>query len=87
MGGEGAALAAIKSLKNNRNLLKKKRKGVLCGSYADIELKDLPEATSEQLLNIKTRIRKENKQARINRLIAFTVFILILIASFFYLIH
>lgn len=54
MGGEVSMLVAIKSLKNNRNLLsKRKEKSVLGGSYANIRLKELPEATLELLQEIK----------------------------------
>lgn len=57
MGGEGSMLHAIKSLKNNRSLLsKRKEKGALSGSYANIKLKKLPKATPEQLLEIKKRL-------------------------------
>lgn len=66
MGGEGAMMAAINSLKGNRNLLsKRKAKGALGGSYANIKLKELPKATPEQLLEIKKRLKSENREARI----------------------
>ena len=87
MGGEGSMLAAIKSLKNNRDLLKRKGKGALSVSYKGVELKEFPESTPKQLLEIKKRIRKENKQLRIKQLIVFSVFIIALVAFFFYLIH
>ncbi|MCF7560964.1 hypothetical protein L3X39_09985 [Sabulilitoribacter multivorans] len=59
MGGEGSMMHAIKSLKSNRALLKRKERGTLSGSYGNLELKEFPKATSEQLLEIKKRIKKE----------------------------
>lgn len=83
MGGEGAMAAANNSLKNNRNLLKNKRKGSLSGSYANIELKEFPEATSEQLEEIKEKIIKQNKADRAKQLIVFIVLVTVLILLFF----
>ena len=72
--------AANNSLKNNRNLLKKKRKGSLSGSYANVELKEFPEATPEQLKEIKERIKREQKLIRKKQIFAMLV---IIIALFF----
>lgn len=80
MGGEGSMAAANNSLKNNRNLLKKKRKGSLSGSYANVELKEFPEATPEQLKEIKERIKREQKLIRKKQIFAMLV---IIIALFF----
>ncbi len=73
MGGEGSMMAAIKSLSNNRNLLKRKGKSPLGGSYANIKLKDLPKATPEQLLEIKKRLERENREARIKNISIFLI--------------
>ncbi|WP_298498757.1 hypothetical protein [uncultured Algibacter sp.] len=86
MGGEGSMLAAIKSLKNNRNLLsKRKEKSALGGSYANIRLKELPEATPEVLQEIKQRIIRERKQARIKSISIFLVLLFGLIALVLFL--
>ncbi|GGZ77412.1 hypothetical protein [Algibacter mikhailovii] len=79
MGGEGAMAAANNSLKNNRSLLsKRKDRKALSGSYEHVEIKDFPKATPEKLMEIKERLTRENKQARITYLIGFIVIILIL---------
>lgn len=74
MGGEGSMMAANNSLKNNRSLLsKRKEKGALSGSYANIKLKELPKASPEQLLEIKKRLKRENKEARIKNISIFLI--------------
>lgn len=87
MGGEGSMAAANNSLKNNRNLLKNKRKGALSGSYENIEMAQFPEVTPEQLLEIKERIGKENKQSSIRQLIFFGIFMLVFMIIILYLIN
>ena len=62
MGGEGAVLAAINSLKNNRNLLSKRKENKpFSGSYAGIELKEFPKASKTDLLKIRETMQRENK--------------------------
>ncbi|WP_282123915.1 hypothetical protein [Algibacter mikhailovii] len=79
MGGEGAMAAANNSLKNNRSLLsKRKDRKALSGSYEQVEIKDFPQATPEKLMEIKERLTKENKKARITYLVGFIVIILII---------
>ncbi|WP_298554798.1 hypothetical protein [uncultured Algibacter sp.] len=76
MGGEGSIMAANNSLKNNRCLLSKRReKGALGGGYANIELKELPKSTPEKLLEIRQRLKRENKNARIKNIALFLVLI------------
>ncbi len=82
MGGEGSMMTANQSLKNNRNLLKRKERNALEGSYANIQLKEFPKATKAQLQEIKERVQIENKQARIKQLILLALFI-ITISLFF----
>lgn len=83
MGGEGSMAAANTTLKNNRNLLKKKQKGSLSGSYANVELKEFPKATPEQLKEIKEKIIKQNKTRNAKQLIVFIVLIIVLILLLF----
>ncbi len=88
MGGEGAMMAANNSLKNNRSLLaKRKETKALEGSYATIELKEFPKATSEQLEEIRERIQIKNKQNRVRQLIVLGVFLIILVSFTIYLNH
>lgn len=83
MGGEGSIAAANNSLKNNRKLLKNKRKGALSGSYANIELKEFPKATPEQLEEIRKRMLKQNKVNRTKQLILLVLLATVLILLFF----
>lgn len=88
MGGEGSMAAANVSLKNNRNqLAKRKNKNALSGSYANVKMKTFPEVSPEELIVIRKKIRKENKQVRLRQLIIFVIFILSFILFFFYLIQ
>ena len=80
--------AANVSLKNNRNqLAKRKDKNALSGSYANVEMKTFPEASPEQLIVIRRKIRKENRQVRLKQLIVFAIFILSITLLFFYLVQ
>ncbi len=86
MGGEGSMAAANNSLKNNRSLLsKRKAKGALEGSYSGVELKEFPEATPKQLEEIKEKMQKEIKKARLKLIIASTLFFLSLFVAIWYL--
>lgn len=79
MGGEGSMMAANQSLKNNRSQLsKRKDKKALGGSYANIQLKEFPKATNEQLQGIKERLQKENKQTRLKQFILFIFLIAVM---------
>lgn len=79
MGGEGSMMSVNSSLKNNRNLLSKKReKGGLSGSYSNFELKEFPKATPKQLEEIREQMKKENNKNRIVWLFMFGMFFLIL---------
>ncbi len=87
MGGEGAMMAAINSLKNNRSLVsKRKEKGALGGSYSNVKLAEFPEATPEQIKEIKERLRKENREDRIKQMLLFGVLCLTLILTVYYFI-
>lgn len=82
MGGEGAMMAANNSLKNNRNLVaKRKEKKALSGSYANMKLAKFPKATPEELERIKKKIQSENRQLRIKQIV--TVLVLFCIILFF----
>ncbi|AJR04885.1 hypothetical protein [Siansivirga zeaxanthinifaciens] len=62
MGGEGAMMAAINSLKNNRSLMSKRKENKpFSGSYAGIELKEFPKASKTDLLKIREKLQRENK--------------------------
>ncbi len=85
MGGEGAMMAANNSLKNNRNLISKRReKSGLSGRYSNAKLADFPKATPEQLSEIRKRILKQNRTQRIKLFIVFGVFIAVIILFVLY---
>lgn len=79
----------LSTLKSNKSIMldKSKRFRKTSGSFdwSKSKLDNLPKATPEQLLEIKNRIRKENKQALIKQSIVFVV--LALTIFIFYLIH
>ncbi|GAL63110.1 hypothetical protein [Algibacter lectus] len=86
MGGEGSMMAANQSLKNNRSLTsKRKEKGALSGSYANIELKEFPKATQEQLDTIKAQTLTDNKKALIQTIVFFIIASLGLLIAVHYL--
>ena len=86
MGGEGAVLAAINSLKNNRNLLSKRKENKpFSGSYAGIELKEFPIASETDLLRIREKMQKENRsRAKKQYIILALVFIVIIFIIYSY---
>jgi len=85
MGFGGSAAAMNVVMKNNRNLLKK-RKGLkdTLGSYSSGEKPefDFPEATPQVLSAIRERLLLENEILRRRRIIAFTVIASVLIIGF-----
>jgi hypothetical protein len=82
MGGEGAMMAAIASLKNNSRRKKRtqfdKNK---TGGYGELENAefDFPEVTPEILLQIKNKLQKERKQVLFKRSVLFSVITIIVI--------
>lgn len=84
MGGEGSMMAAMQSLKNNRALRSKRRKGKLSFvSSIDEKWVDPKKATFEQLMEIRKRVRRERK-IRTRKIIALTIVgVLIIILLFF----
>lgn len=84
MGGEGSMMAANNSLKNNRNLLsKRKEKQALSGSYSNYKVKEFPAATSEQLEQIREQIQKDNRKSKKKQIVTFIVIILIIVLLFY----
>ncbi|WP_405251845.1 hypothetical protein [Dokdonia sp. Asnod3-C12] len=74
MGFGGAALAANQAIRNNRNLLKNKRSigNLSFVSSTNEKWVDPKKATFDQLMEIRTRIRHENK-VRLYKIIFLTV--------------
>jgi hypothetical protein len=81
MGGEGSMMAAMASLKANRALKNKRRKEKFSlVSSTNENWVDPKQPTFEQLIEIRTRIRKEEKTRRTKTLII-TVVVLIAILT------
>jgi folate-dependent tRNA-U54 methylase TrmFO/GidA len=74
MGFGGAALAANQVIRNNRNLLKNKRSigNLSFVSSTNEKWVDPKKVTFDQLMEIRTRIRHENK-VRLYKIILLTV--------------
>lgn len=88
MGGEGYAMFASTSLKNNRSLLKtRKGKLPLGGSYANMELKEFPKATDSQLEEIKKQIKEQNEKSTINQIILLIILSVTLFFGFLYFLN
>ncbi|WP_406682959.1 hypothetical protein N1F78_09705 [Seonamhaeicola sp. MEBiC1930] len=86
MGGEGSAMAANTSLKNNRSMLKKRKgKSSLGVSYAGVELKEFPNVTEDQLIEIKEKLQKQNRRTKGKQVILFIILLVALILGFLYL--
>ena len=87
MGGEGSMMAANNSLKNNRNLVaKRKETKALSGSYANMKLAKFPKATPEELERIKKKIQSDNKQLRRKQFIIVSVLFCIILFFVMYVI-
>ncbi|WP_396596018.1 hypothetical protein [Dokdonia sp. R86516] len=83
MGFGGAALAANQVIKNNRNLLKQKRKRGDLSFVSTVNEKwvDPKKASFDQLMEIRKRIRRDNKRYRRKVLIVTIIaFILLVLA-------
>ncbi|GAA4290070.1 hypothetical protein [Aestuariibaculum suncheonense] len=80
MGGEGAMLAASNSLKNNRNLVSKRKENkALEGSYANVKMKTFPKAIETDLIRIREKVQLANRKARIQLLVVYLVVLTVLI--------
>jgi len=85
MGFGGSAAAMNAAMKNNRNLLKKrKRLKDNLGGYSNGERPefDFPEATPKVLSAIRERLLQENEIVRRQRFIAFIAIASVLIIGF-----
>ncbi|MBD0825254.1 hypothetical protein [Aestuariibaculum marinum] len=87
MGGEGAMIAASNSLKNNRNLVsKRKDKKALEGSYANARMKTFPKATNGDLLRIREKLKKERRRDTVKQNIVVVLFLVSVLLSVFLII-
>jgi len=84
MGGEGSMMAAIHSLKNNRSLLsKRKEKNALSGSYSNVELKQFPDSTPEQIESIRQKMHRDNKRSML-KLVLISTLVFVCVITLFY---
>jgi len=81
----GSAQAMITSLKNNEKMRTKRDKFKhVPGKRSGIKPKyDFPEATPEMLIEIRDKLRKENR-IRMTKIIIVTIVLSLLIASVFF---
>lgn len=87
MGFGGAALAMITSLKNNRNLLSKRKS--LKDSVGGFEkcgpvIFKTKNASPIVLKRLRTRLQEENRRVRIKRIVALSLFLILLVSVFHY---
>ena len=83
MGGEGSMLHAIKSLKNNRALVKKRKSR----SHNDLLLEgtsktkiEFKKVSADELERIKAEIRLESRKAKLKELVIFLIVVALMIA-------
>ena len=87
MGGFGSVMAGIQAMRNNRAMLGKRKKGeVSLASSKNEKWVDPKQATPEQLLEIRTRIQKEEKANR-KKTILITLVVIILVLGIGYIIN
>lgn len=85
MGGEGSMMAANASLKANRALKnKRKKEGFSLVSSTNERWVDPKQPTFEQLMEIRTRIRKEEKARRRKTIIITVVVLFMVLATILY---
>tara|TARA_R110002049_G_scaffold293731_1_gene478941 strand:+ start:20776 stop:21036 length:261 start_codon:yes stop_codon:yes gene_type:complete len=85
MGGEGSMMAANNSLKNNRSLIsKRKEKSTLSGSYSNLELKEFPKTTPEDLAKLREKIMHENQVLRKKQWFVFCILTAVLVAIIYF---
>lgn len=86
MGGGGVMLAAIHAIRSNKKLLsKRKSKGFsLVSNSAKKTRFNLPKATTQEINEIRMRMRNENKKRRAKQLVFLGVFVVIIVA---FLVH
>ena len=86
MGGEGSMMAAMASLKANRALKNKRRKQKFSlVSSTNENWVDPKQPTQEQLLQIRTRFRKEEKARRTKTVILTLIMIVIFCLGILYI--
>jgi hypothetical protein len=85
MAGEGSMMGAIQSLKNNRALRKNNRGKWkdLVGNNIENPIEDHIRASPELLLEIRTRLQKENQLQAKKAYIKLMIFIVFFIISFY----
>ncbi len=78
-------MAANNSLKNNRSLIsKRKEKSTLSGSYSNLELKEFPKTTPEDLAKLREKIMHENQVLRKKQWFVFCILTAVLVAIIYF---
>lgn len=88
MGGGGSMMGAIISLRNNKSLLKDKRRNSWKNYIGNniVPTEDHIKATPELLAQIREKFRKERKQ-KVRENIVFLLFTIISLAILFYVLY
>ncbi len=85
MAGEGSMLHAIKSLKQNRALLKKRRAKKQEISYgSDVTMVEFKEVSPEELERVKKKIRTEASQSKRHDILIFIVALIVVALAGYY---
>ncbi|HLV38209.1 hypothetical protein [Xanthomarina sp.] len=85
MGGEGAMMHMIHTLRNNKSMLtKRKERRVVNSVFFGEKLEFENTSTQEELLKLRLRLQKESKQMRIKTLVVFGVFMVLLMTIILY---
>lgn len=85
MGGEGSMMQMIHTLRNNKSMLtKRKERRVNNWSSTGEKLEFENTSTPEDLIKIRLKLQKERKLKRIKILVAFGVFMLLLMTVIVY---
>ena len=82
----GAVQSAIAAMKNNRNLLSKRKrgKGLKDGYVVKKEEFNLPKATPKQLNDIKVRMKREHLKRRVLQITLLTALMILFLSVFFF---
>ncbi|QXP61180.1 hypothetical protein [Olleya sp. HaHaR_3_96] len=87
MGGEGAMMAANQSLKSNRSMLRKRREKSFSfvSNSTEKTAYNLPEISEKDILLLRKKLQKEQKERRIKQVVFLGVVMMVLIYTFIYL--
>jgi len=82
----GAVQHAISVMKSNRSLLKKHRKRGfgLTGNESGKTEYNLPKASKHDIIKLRTKLQKEQKQRRTKQVVLLSVLLIVIISTLIY---